>query len=221
MVKIDRLASEWMLAQREFDTAVGVDWAGFCERTQVLSSQVAAGSSWRNKTWNIFDVLGRPRLEDAHSRMIAWLLDPGKPHGLGDGFLRGFFKRVFGTTPPAGTSECLVTTKKRIKSGEVDIEVAGPRWWLIVENKIDWEEDDGQTEKYAMYYRQFSKLNSNLFLVLLSPQGTHPKSPAFRAMSYRDLREVLEDVLELLRPAEEAEQLMRHFLQHILLEVEN
>lgn len=44
---------------------------------------------------NIFDAVGMERQEVKHSAFIGWLLDPGKPHGLGNRFLAEFCRRLF------------------------------------------------------------------------------------------------------------------------------
>jgi hypothetical protein len=217
--RIDRLAGDWNSGQQAREVAVETRLADFCERAQSLFDDVS-GALWRSTSWNLFDVLGRPRLEDAHSRMIAWLMNPSNPHGLRDGFLKAFFDKAFEAfhiTVPAGTLECRVTVKKKIDSGEVDIEVKGPSWWLIVENKIDCVEEHGQTRKYAAHYEQFAKLRETFFPVFLSREGKRPESRDFAPMSYRDLR----DVLESVRPAPLAEPLVQHFVEHILCDLES
>jgi len=219
--RIDRLAADWTLGQQTREAATATDLADFCQRVQSLCAEVDSGILWRKTNWNLFDVLGRSRKEDAHSYVIAWLMNPANPHGLQDAFLKAFFKKAFPTAAPTGTLECRVAVKKRIASGEVDIEVKGPRWWLVVENKIDCGEDRGQTEKYAAYYERFAKLRERFFPVFLSREGKRPESRDFAPMSYRDLRKVLESVCESVRPAPEAEQLVRDLVQHILCDLEN
>jgi hypothetical protein len=213
--RVDRLAADWILARQTREAAAETGLAGFCERVQTLCADVDSGVGWRNTNWNSFEVLRLQRKEDAHTHMIARLLRPTEPHGLKDSFLKAFFEKAFGRPAPAGTLECRVTVKKRIDGGEVDIEVKGPRWWLIVENKIDSEENEGQTEKYAAYYKRFARLGESLFLVFLSPAGILPESPDFTSMTYRDLREALESACESIHPAPEADPLIRHFLQNL------
>lgn len=219
--RIDRLAADWILGHQTREIETETDLAEFCERVQSLCAEVDSGILWRKTTWNLFDVLGRSRKEDAHSYVIAWLMNPAKPHGFQDAFLKAFFEKAFSTTAPAGTLECRVAVKKRIDRGEVDIEVKGPRWWLVVENKIDCEEDPGQTERYAAYYKRFARLRESFFPVFLSREGKPPESRDFVPMSYRDLRQVLESVCESVRPTPEAEQLVRDLVQHILRDLEN
>jgi hypothetical protein len=64
---------------------------------QEISERVEAGR-WHISGWNIFDVLGQVRREDAHSDVLAWLFTPWEAHGLGDRFLREFVCAV-GTEP--------------------------------------------------------------------------------------------------------------------------
>jgi hypothetical protein len=218
--RIDQLAADWTLVQQKREVPAETDLADFCDRVQTLCAEVDSGILWRNTAWNLFDVLGRPWLEDAHSYVIAWLMRPTEPHGLKDAFLKAFFEKAFAAAAPAGTPECRVAVKKRIDGGEVDIEVKGPGWWLIVENKILSEEGPDQTRKYAAYYKRFARVRRGFFPVFLSPAGKRPQSCDFAPMSYRDLRQVLESVCESVRPAPDAEQLVRHLLQHILCEVE-
>jgi predicted transcriptional regulator len=219
--RIDRLAADWILGQQTREVVAETDLADFCKRAQSMCADVDSGIVWRNTAWNLFEVLGRPRLEDAHSRVIAWLMKPTAPHGLKDAFLKAFFEKAFRIAAPAGTLECRVAVKRKTDNGEVDIEVKGPRWWLIVENKIDCEEGRGQTERYAAYYKRFAKRGERFFPVFLSREGRRPESRDFAPMSYRDLRHVLESVCESVRPAPEVEQLVRHLVKHILWNLES
>ena len=220
MARIDRLADDWILGRQTREVAAEAELAGFCERLQSFApkSTRAFSGGTRPGTFSMFwGDIGR---EDAHSNVIAWLMNPANPHGLQDAFLKAFFEKAFHTAAPAGTLQCRVAVKKPIDRGEVDIEVKGPRWWLVVENKIDCEEDPGQTEKYAAYYKRFASSGKS-FSRLSEPRRKTPESRDFAPMSYRDLRGVLESVCESVPPTPEAEQLVRDFVQHILRDLEN
>ena len=41
----------------------------------------------QDQPFNLFDVLRNADYEIRHSNVLAWLLDPGRNHGLGDRFL--------------------------------------------------------------------------------------------------------------------------------------
>jgi len=96
----------------------------------------------RNTRFNVLDVLGRPRLEEAHSSFLAWVLDPAEAHGFGDAFLLEFTRRTVRKEPPS-TLDVSVSREFRFGGMRFDIHVTGYRWCLVVENKIDdlpWEQ---------------------------------------------------------------------------------
>lgn len=219
--RVDRLAMDWALRQETCRIAEQSALADFVARAESLCAEVDSGVLWRNTDWNIFEVLGRPRLEDAYSSVIGWLMNPTAPHGLRDAFLNEFFQTAFQIAAPPGTLDCSVAVKKRIPVGEVDIEVKGSRWWLIVENKIDAAEGKDQTRKYAKHYRQFAKLGKSFFPVFLSPEGKRPESRDFTPMSYSDLRHALESVCEIAHPAAEVAHLIQHFIKNIIYKLES
>jgi hypothetical protein len=86
-------------------------------------------SRWRNIRFNVFDVLGRPRLEEAHSSFLAWVLDPAEAHGFGDTFLLEFMRRTVGKEPPS-TLDVSVSREFRCGGMRFDIHVTGDRWCL-------------------------------------------------------------------------------------------
>ena len=77
--RIDQLTADWMLSQQTREVASEGDLAGFFEPAESLCAEIDLGTLWRNTAWNLFEVLGRPRLEDAHSSVIAWLWSR-RPH---------------------------------------------------------------------------------------------------------------------------------------------
>src|SRR5579863_8346770 len=130
---------------------------------------------WLNGYFNLFDTLGRPRLEDAHSNVLRWLLDPQESHGLGDRFLGLVLKLVAGRRS-LSTIGASADRELRIANGRNDIVVRGPHWWLVVENKIDDTQD--KTEEYARYWAQRGVARK--YLVFLTPNRRAPKSQRFK-----------------------------------------
>lgn len=159
---------------------------------QTVNERIAGGA-WHTTGWNVFDVLGRVRLEDAHSDTLAWLLAPWEAHGLGDNFLHKFVESAWGNELPNGRVYDSVTRKKLgSDAGIIDIEVLGDGWVLAVENKIDAGESPGQTEGYAKHYRRLEKSGVVVRGVFLTPSGSEAEaSDVFRPMNYSTLREIL------------------------------
>ncbi len=174
---------------------------------------------WHTSGWNVFDVLGRVWLEDAHSDMVAWLLMPWEAHGLGDRFLRDFVLVGTGRVLPNSRVR-EVQTRKQIGCArkKIDIEVRGDGWILAIENKIGHVETDGQTECYATHYSCEQNLGVQVFAVFLTKDGKSARSPMFHPMSYRRLRRILEGCRA--RNGFGAAQLVGWFADHIRADLE-
>ncbi|MCX9009858.1 MAG: PD-(D/E)XK nuclease family protein [Candidatus Methanoperedens sp.] len=169
---------------------------------------------WRKTYFNLFDILGYQRLEMVHSNVLAWLLNPEEAHGLGDKFLRAFFYKVFNKKEIPNNFSIKVHREKWEGGYPIDIVVEGKNWWLVIENKIDSDEQENQTKRYATKYKCKGKLGENVFLVLLSPTGWQPESHDFTPVSYRTIRELL----ETLQFQSDSDVLIRHFIDHIILD---
>lgn len=171
---------------------------------------------WRKTRFNVFDVLGRPRLEGAHSSFLAWLLNPDEAHGLDDRFLREFARRAVKEELPS-TTDVSVFTEERIGDNQFDIRVKGDRWCLVVENKVDHSAGEDQCKRYEKYCSKLRKLGEKAWLVYVTPPDRqHPNGVPW--LSYRDVRLILE--LESLAPAPSAEGVIRYFCEHISSELE-
>jgi len=217
-----KLASELQAISRELDELLADEQAAAAELDRRFAEEHGAieellqsvqeaqlGGRWRNTRFNVFDVLGRPRLEEAHSSFLAWVLDPAEAHGFGDAFLREFMKRSVGKEPPS-TLDVSVSREYRCGSIRFDIHVKGDHWCLVVENKIDdfpWEH---QCREYQQYCRKLRDRGEQAWLVYVTPasrpSGTIPWLP------YREVRKILES----LTPDPSEAAAIEHFCEHII-----
>jgi len=172
---------------------------------------------WHTTGWNVFDILGRVRLEDAHSDTLAWLFKPWEAHGLGDQFLQEFAYRATGKRLPNGRVR-EVEARKNIgpTTGIIDIEVQGDGWVLAVENKVNCAESPGQTEDYWEHYGRVERAGTAVFCVFLTPDGRPAQAQQFRPMSYRALREIL----DRMPWVSDAGQIIPWFADHIRNDLE-
>jgi hypothetical protein len=184
-----------------------------------ISERIETGR-WHTSGWNIFDVLGQVRREDAHSDVLAWLFMPWEAHGLGDRFLREFVRAgKTGPLPKGRVRE--VETRKEVgpNHGRIDIEVRGDGWVLAVENKIDAAERSGQTEDYARHYRRLQKEGFTVVGVFLTRRGGSAKAADFfKPMSYRTLRKILGQ--DQMHGTSDAAQVVKWFADHIRNDLE-
>ena len=140
--------------------------------------------------------------ENAHSDVLAWLLDPKKakfvaPHSL------AALVSTAGLEPQAAWQDALslalrqseISVRREYRvSGDwavddsenrIDLLVSGPDFVLAIENKIFSGEGDRQTERYWRLMQHIRRpLKGGIFL---SPSGFSPRNANFKAVSYLDL----------------------------------
>lgn len=170
---------------------------------------------WQKNYFNLFTTLGYQRLEEVHSNILAWLLNQEEAHSLGDAFLRAFVKRVFNKDLPLYL-DFKVNRESQEGEDRPDIVVEGNNWWLIIENKIYSTEQENQTLRYAERWGVKGNIGDNVLLAFISPSGWSPKSPDFKPVSYRTIRELLEN----MHFQEDSNFLICHFIDHIFLDLE-
>jgi hypothetical protein len=213
------LQRAWEAAERQREQGDHATHRAFRSKVTPFFRDVSArlrDGRW-HRDWNVFDVLGRTRLEDAHSDALAWLFDPREAHGMGTAAIKAFLGKSWEELPDREIVS--VTTRRRLDAKSViDIEVVGRGWWLAVENKIHSFEARGQAKKYATYYEGFRKAGDTVFLVFLTRRGQLAGERLhFRSMSYRELREAL----ETLKPTTECGRfLVEQFCTHVRNDLE-
>jgi len=133
----------------------------------------------------LWELLGCQSNEKAHTIVLRWLFDPAESHGLGDAFLRSFYRRVFGE-PPADTAHAVATKEVTLGRDRVDLLIYGRDWRLVIENKIG-DQDVDQCERYSRRWPE-SKF------VYLTPDGRQSNCELFKPVAYRVVREVLDEL---------------------------
>jgi hypothetical protein len=147
---------------------------------------------------DLLRILGKEDDENAHSDLIAWLLDPRKapvvaPHALyrlAARFDDGQWSVRLGDAIRAGSLSVRreVVIAREFCAGDdlarVDISISGPGFIIGIENKVWSREHDDQTQIYWNWIEPMRGLRAGLFL---SPSGMAPRCPNFRAVSYLEL----------------------------------
>src|SRR5437016_5859383 len=108
---------------------------------------------------SLFRPKGYGRLETAHTRTLAWLLDPKGEHGFGTTLLAALFRHLCG----GGCSDIVgveVKSEYPIVQGRLDVLVTGAwkdetrkPWALVIEAKVDAQEGDNQLKRYDAWLR--------------------------------------------------------------------
>ncbi len=172
------------------------------------------------------EVLATARKERPHTRFLAWLLDPhpaqpGGDHGLGVAVLTALVHRALAsldplpgarvvapTAPPTLVADGARVLREQALGDGVrapDIrcharDASGREWVVLVENKLDADEGDGQLAAYLAWSRAHHP-DAQRLLVYVTPDRRAPREsfPADRvaAIAWSDVVDAALDALAL------------------------
>ena len=186
--------------------------------------QLLAGEEQASAEFNLFELLNQHRREEAHSRVLTWLLNPGENHGIGDYFLKSFLLATgchldFGDNSNWSQARSEREWKHEIDGtrGSLDILVVdeSKRFLCAIENKVFFGEHSEQLtryrkaleERYPDYGRQH---------IFLSPTGTVPyletEQEYWTPMTYAVILESVEKTVD--NDTVEMSEDIRVFLRH-------
>lgn len=150
----------------------------------------------------LFGTLDLGLHETAHTRTLAWLMDPDREHGFGDALLRALLERIFGIREEFQLSNVSVTSEllRPDRRDRLDIVMRGAwtstgqnskteRWAVVVEAKIGAEEGEGQLARYEVQDASADRRK----LVFLTPDGREPETGSggraakWISVSFKDL----------------------------------
>jgi hypothetical protein len=164
--------------------------------------------------FNLFNVLGLANKELIHSRMLAWLLQPGESHGLGDLFLRRWLMHVLSdadvsdaklpTAPDIEAAEWVevdaVTEVAMSREDRLDVVVTlrergqVERLWLVaVEVKVDSDEGDQQLPRYSQVLAKRYPNADQKVLLFLTKYETPPSDPLWIHTQFEVVATALRD----------------------------
>jgi hypothetical protein len=147
---------------------------------------------------DLLRILGKEDDENAHSDLIAWLLNPRTapvvaPHALFRLAARFEDERWRRRLENAIKAESISVRREVVIARDfcagddlarVDISISGPGFILAIENKVWSREHDDQTQVYWDWIEPMRGLRGGLFL---SPSGIAAGCSQFHAVSYLEL----------------------------------
>ncbi len=155
-------------------------WSRTLAEMATAQRKLIADGLWQSGPSDFFRILKRERDEMAHTRMLAWLLDPTGRHGLGDSVLRQLLNILQGTEGARSATERTRVGTSFWRSGrEADIVFWGNDFTLIIEVKVDADEQLRQCEDL---YRNF-RHECNPHFLFLTPDGRSPTSTSTKEAS--------------------------------------
>lgn len=144
--------------------------------------------------------------ETTHTKMLAWLLDPSKPHGFGTALLRALMNEAGANLPDVTDVQVHAEYSLPRGLGRVDIYATGSTtgptseiWGLWIEAKSKWTTQEGikQLERYERHRSRWrrSKTAGQDYGIFLTPDGRHARSTGnheqWLPLSYTRLAKIL------------------------------
>jgi hypothetical protein len=170
----------------------------------------------RADDFNLFDVLQLTFNEVRHSMALAWLLDHNLrkwgTHAQGTLGFKLLLKELKEEIDlPEACSDLRYTVSREVAgdNSRIDVEVACRGHFLIhIENKIWSREGDDQTPReWQDLLRRAAELgidtgspSPGIYALFLTPHGTAPMSPNFKALKWNRIARVFEEFAELASP---------------------
>ena len=173
-----------------------------------------------SSTLNVFEAVSMVKQEIRHSRFLAFMLDPSKPHGLGDIFLRKFLMMASIDHPTLGVSrlkmvmddldDCLVYCER--DHFDITVEIPSLKLLLVIENKIGAIEGDQQLKKYKDAaidrYKDYKFMG-----VFLTPDGYDGEDDDWKTVSYKTVIDCLKESIKFVSDESEIAILIRNYIQ--------
>jgi hypothetical protein len=179
---------------------------------------------------SLFRTMDYGRLETAHTRTLAWLLDPKSEHDFGTTLLAALLHRLSGNDCSTALQVERVESELLIDGsgakGRLDILAEGTweegeraGWVLAIEAKVDTWEGEDQLLKYEAWLRSRAA-GRELFLVFLTPDGREPETGAeeWESLSFLELVRIFRTFYSGLRDAP-GFHFLRFYLAGVLQDV--
>lgn len=188
-------------------------------------------SKWSER-FNLFDTLNLTDVENRHSDMLAWLLDPNGNHGLGDSLLRKLIqelaaqsqlsqKEIFDTLlMDLGSFEIFREYSEQKKRMDILAVSRKEEFLICIENKVRSKEHDNQLFNYRRLleedcdYRDYRKL-----FVFLTPDGSSPidesDKTVWQVLDYRKIIEMLKEIIKGENIIPDVKTVIQHYIDTV------
>lgn len=185
------LRADWLRIQNDAQAAMA-GWEAQLADLVAEESRLRDAGKWMHGRADYLGVIDRHRDELVHSKMLAWFLDPCARHGLGTRVLAGVLRLTHPDAPvPSRLERANVFTEVVLGERRLDIVVDAPGLYLVIENKVDADESDGQC---AYYYKHVRRADAR-FILLSSDGRTSRDTPEFQPLRFSQVARVLEEAL--------------------------
>lgn len=165
--------------------------------------------------FNPFDVLRYADYEIRHSNVLAWLLDPGKNHGVGSAFLREFVQ-IAGVPVSSDLNADNVNVKRELKYADIVIFFEDARSLLVMENKMV-ERSREHYDQVRGYVKEFKKTHSSSYdvrgILLTASRAGDPSESDIIHASWGDVFRTIQSIHDNTDfRANDVQGFLRHYI---------
>ena len=158
--------------------------------------------------FNIFDLLGTSHLELAHSRILAFLLDPKEVHGFGPQFGRALLNHLASRNAVGvaaslsfGTEQQNSVSFDEVRREDRNIDILAidhtNHVVLLIENKVHSSEHSNQLQRYRQIVEsQFPVSEWAVVPLFLTRIGERPSDAAYSVLDYHSLAHLTDTLLQ-------------------------
>lgn len=179
---------------------------------------------------DLLRILGKEGDENAHSDLIAWLLDPRKAPVVAPHALRRLAARLDDELWRSKIADAVATdslsVRREVKIARefsdgsdldrVDITISGPGFILAIENKVWSREHGDQTQVYWSWLAPMRCLRGGLFM---SPSGMTAACSEFKPLSYLELVSCLVEGPSIAPISQSEEIVLASYLKTLAREI--
>jgi hypothetical protein len=176
--------------------------------------------------FNPIRIMRMEGMENRHSNILGWLLDPLETHGLGDRFLKAFLAEALRGESARGHPTALDIVRADMRDIEVrrewqhiDLFLFSRRnnWAFIIENKFHSTQRSGQLASYVQKVRsalERDEVQLEIKGIFLTLHDEDPEDTSYVPVGYDAIGELLPRIMET--EGQSLGQNIRIFLDHYI-----
>lgn len=180
------------------------EWNRSMQGARAEHDELVKTGKWVSGPSHLLDVIGKARWETYHSAILAWLLNPIAPHGLGSRFLERFLTAIDpGFEWAKDLSAVVPRTEVWKGNSRADIVLLAPEFRVVVEVKVDADEQPKQCLRLFRDWTAGSPAYETFF-AFLTPHGdrrpktaTDEATDAFTGLGFHQVEELLRQAMEI------------------------
>ena len=166
------------------------DFETLCKSMKRINNDVQNRRVNSPGTMNIAEIMNRHQLENQHSNIISFLLDANEKHHhpeYGEAFLTILKNK--GLVLKGNKIVSVERENSTDDARRMDLFIQTEKDYIIIENKINAEDQFRQLEDYKNFVEEHFTTYDNVFIVYLTPYGKEPSEKSITSDSLTLLKE--------------------------------